>query len=93
MWAIIGLLLALGGAALASARSRSARHGYYESQVYGMTATSHRRFAIVSLVFAGFFALLGAFPIFPISLVFGAYVVFIVLYLSSFARGATGEDE
>ena len=93
MWAVIGLIFALGGAALGLARSRSNAQGYYESQVYTMTAVSHRRFATASLGFAAAFALLGAFPLVPVFPVLAAYVVLSVLYLSSFARGAQGEDE
>jgi hypothetical protein len=93
MWAIVGLILALGGAALGLARSRSQSGGYYESQVYTMSAVSHRRFATASLGFAGAFALIGAFPVVPIFPVLAAYVVLAALYLTSFARGAQGEDE
>lgn len=90
--AIIGLILALGGAALGLSRSRAAG-GYYESDVYTMTAVSHRRFATASLVFAGAFALLGAFPVVPLFPVLAAYVLLAALYATSFARGAQGEDE
>ncbi len=90
--AIIGLVLALAGAGLGLAKSRSAG-GYYESDVYAMTAISHRRFATASLLFAGAFALLGAFPLVPIFPVFAAYVVLAILYATSFARGAQEEDE
>jgi hypothetical protein len=93
MWAILGLILALGGAALGVARSRAPAQGYYESQVYAMSAVSHRRFATASVAFAGVFALLGAFPVVPIFPVLAAYVVLAVLYATSFARGAQGEDE
>jgi len=89
--AIIGLVLALGGAALGLARSRAVG-GYYESDVYGMTAVSHRRFATASLLFAGAFALLGAFPIVPVFPVLAGYVLLAILYATSFARGAQEED-
>ena len=90
--AIIGLVLALAAAALALSRSRAAG-GHYESDVYTMTAVSHRRFATISLMFAGAFALLGAFPVVPVFPVLAAFVLFAVLYLTSFARGAQEEDE
>jgi len=90
--AIFGLILALGGAALGLARSR-VTGGYYESGLYAMTAASHRRFATLSLLFAGAFALLGAFPVLPLFPVLAAYVLLAILYATSFARGAQEEDE
>ena len=92
MWALAGLFLALGGAAFAGVRSRS-HGGFYEAEVYAMSATSHRRFVIVSLAFAGVFALLGAVPVVPLVPFLAAYVLFLILYVSSFARGATSEAE
>jgi hypothetical protein len=93
MWALIGIILALGGATLGLARSRTDKPGYYESEVYTLSAISHRRFATASLAFAGLFAVLGAFPIVPIFPVFAAYVILAALYITTFARGARGEDE
>jgi len=93
MWALIGIVLALGGAVLGLARSRTDKPGYFESEVYTLSAISHQRFATASLAFAGIFALLGAFPILPIFPVLAAYVILAVLYVTSFARGAQGEDE
>lgn len=93
MWALLGILLALGGAALGLARSRTDKPGYFEAEVYTLSAISHRRFATASLAFAGVFAVLGAFPILPIFPVFAAYVILAILYVTSFARGAQGEDE
>lgn len=94
--AIVGLILALGGAAFGLSRSRRAADGaggYYESEVYAMTAISHRRFATASLIFAGAFALLGAFPIVSAFPVLAGYVLLAVLYMTSFARGAQEEDQ
>lgn len=93
VWEITGIILALAGAALGLWRSRSTRPGYYEAEVYTMTAISHRRFATASLAFAAAFALLGAFPVIPLFPVLAGYIVLAVLYLTSFARGAQGEDE
>jgi len=91
--AIVGLFLALAGAAFALGRSRSGAAGYYESDVYAMTAVSHRRFATASLAFAGAFALIAAFPVVPAFPVLAAYVLLAILYATSFARGAQEEDE
>ncbi|MBV8600122.1 MAG: hypothetical protein JO359_01020 [Candidatus Eremiobacteraeota bacterium] len=93
MWAVIGLILAVLGAALGASRARKNEGGYYDAQVYHMTAVSHRRFSIASIAFAALFALVGALPLVPAWPLVAAYVVFFVLYASSFARGATGEDE
>ena len=93
MWEVLGVIFALAGAAVGLARSRDTRPGYYESEVYTLTAISHRRFATASLAFAGAFAFLGAFPILPIFPVFAAYAILAILYMTSFARGAQGEDE
>ena len=93
LWAIVGLVLAGGGAALGSMRARRSKGGTYDAQLYFMTAVSHRRFSLLSIGFAALFAFLGAFPIVPAWTVLAAYVVLLVLYLSSFVRGAVGEDE
>ena len=69
-------------------RSRTDKPGYFESEVYTLSAISHRRFATASLAFAGVFAILGAFPVLPVFPVFAAYVILAVLYVTSFARGA-----
>ena len=92
-WEILGLIVSLTGAAIGLSRSRASRPGYYVSEVYTLSAISHRRFATASLAFAAAFALLGAFPVLPLAPVFGAYEILAVLYLTSFARGAQGEDE
>jgi hypothetical protein len=93
MWSLIGIILALAGATLGLARSRTDKPGYFEHEVYTLSAISHRRFAIASLGFAAGFAVLGAFPILPIFPAFAAYVILAVLYITTFARGAQGEDE
>ena len=56
MYSIAGLVLALGVAAAAWQRSRSAG-GFYDAQVYGMDRATHRRYCAISLGFAAFFAL------------------------------------
>jgi hypothetical protein len=91
--AIVGMLFALGGFFFGLRRSRAAAGGYYETEVYALSAVSHRRFATASIVFAAAFALLEAIPIFPVFPVLAAYVLLAILYATSFARGAQEEEE
>ena len=87
MWALIGMGAAALGAAVALWRARTPGGGLYDEQSYGMTPRSHRRFALLS---AGCFALFAAaalVPAVPPVLVLGVYVLALVLYASSFARG------
>ena len=93
MWPFVGMILAAAGAAVATLRGRAGSPNYYESQVYELTAASHRRFAIASVAFVAAFALIAAFPVLPVFPVLAAYVVFLILYGTSFVRGAVGEDE
>jgi hypothetical protein len=90
-YAALGLGLSLGGAALALTRARG-RRSFYASDVYHMTARSHRRFAALSATFAAAFALGLRWPLFVIPLL-AAYTLVLILYLSSFARGFSGEDD
>jgi hypothetical protein len=90
-YALLGLGLSLGGAALALTRARG-RRSFYASDVYSMTSRSHRRFAALSAIFGAAFGLGLRWPMFAIPLL-AVYVLALVLYLSSFARGFSGEDE
>lgn len=88
----VGLLLALFVVVFAWWRSARVSANYYETQVYGMTPQTHRRYAIVSLVFAAFFAaafFVSALPVVPLLAV---YVLVFVFYFSSFARGFSDEQ-
>lgn len=91
LYAMIGLVLSLGGGALALMRGRAPR-SFYAADVYHMTARSHRRFALLSGAFTvGFLAAL-RWPVLDIPLL-AVYTLFLILYVSSFARGFTGEDD
>jgi hypothetical protein len=93
MWAWIGLGCAAVGAALALRRARTGAASFYEHEVYAMTRTSHVRFALVSLAFAGAFLVVLLFR-WPAAVpVLAVYTVLLLLYGSSFVRGAVGEDE
>ena len=92
-YTIAGLLLALGIAAVAALRSRSPA-GFYATQWYGMSAAAHRRYAAVSLAFAAFFTVAYFRGLWPAGIAaLALYALIAVLYLSSFARGATDRDE
>ncbi|HEY8313338.1 MAG TPA: hypothetical protein VIG51_04110 [Candidatus Baltobacteraceae bacterium] len=93
MWHLIGGFAALALTVVAWQRSRTPSSGFYERDVYAMTARTHRTYAVVNLAFAAvFFAAipLHAIPVVPLLAVF---TVIAILYLASFVRGATGEDE
>jgi hypothetical protein len=91
IYALAGLALSLAGAIVALTRGRAAR-SFYAAEVYHLTVRSHRRFAAVSAaVAAGFLAAL-RWPGLAIPLL-AVYTLLLILYLSSFARGFSGEDE
>lgn len=93
VYALAGLALSVTGGLIALNRSRArAARSFYAVDVYHMTVRSHRRFALLSGVFAvGFFAAL-RWPVLDVPLL-AVYVLALVLYASSFARGYSGEDE
>ncbi|HEY8297049.1 MAG TPA: hypothetical protein VIG32_03395 [Candidatus Baltobacteraceae bacterium] len=93
MWSLIGLVLALAIATLAWLRGRTLNATFYERDVYGMGASVHRRYAAASLIFALAFAAGVALPAVPAVPLLAVYTVVAILYLASFVRGATGEDE
>jgi hypothetical protein len=91
LYAVLGIVLSLGGAALAFTRGR-APQSFYAADVYHMTGRSHRRFALLSIVFAAGFVLALRWPLLDLPLL-ALYTLLLVLYASSFARGFSGEDE
>ncbi len=93
MWSIAGAVFAAAIAALAWWRGRTAGTSFYAGQVYGMTASTHRGYAGVSLAFVVLFAATLVFPQIPAVPLLAAYAVVAIFYLSSFVRGASGEDE
>lgn len=100
MWVWSGLVLSLGLALVARARSRASSRTYYEGDVYGMDPAAHRKYAL-AFAAAGAGLLLelvwppsgqGPFGWVPTALL--AMVVLLgILYLATFVRGASGEDE
>jgi len=91
LYAVLGLVLSLAGAALALTRGRAPR-SFYAADVYHMTLRSHRRFAALSAVFVTGFLVALRWPVLDTPLL-AAYTLLFVLYASSFARGNSGEDE
>jgi hypothetical protein len=100
MWVWSGFVLSLGLAALASWRSRARAQTYYEGEVYGMDSVAHRKYALVFAAAAAGFLLELAWPPPPGTLwawvptgLATMVVLLGILYLATFVRGASGEDE
>jgi hypothetical protein len=92
VWSLAGLTLSLAMLLLAWHRSRRAG-GYYDAQVYGMTARTHRAFAFVASAFAAYFAAALVLRNEAAGIVgMGLYAVVAIFYGTSFLRGAS-EDE
>jgi hypothetical protein len=91
IWSLAGLALALLIAAVALLRSR-APGGFYDRETYAMDRSSHRRYAIVSLLFAGVFAAAYLFH-FQAAGIAGLtlYALIAVFYATSFLQGAPDE--
>ena len=103
MWAAFGIVLSLGLALAAFARSRASAGTYYEEHVYGMDAAAHRRYAWLFGALGAYFAVdLGFRGRGSVPMAFGAsaetvalasLILAAILYGATFLRGATGEDE
>jgi hypothetical protein len=92
-WSLAGLAGALLLAAVAWWRSRSPG-GFHDREVYGMTARSHRRYAVISLLFAAYFALTFARRLDSAGIAgLALYAVIAVFYATSFLQGAPDRDE
>jgi hypothetical protein len=93
-WELAGALASVLLAAAAYLRSRG-NGGFYDAEVYGMTAATHRRYAVAGAIFAiGFFALAVAAPGGPATIwLFAAFVLVAVFYVTSYLRGASDDDE
>ena len=92
MWSGAGLALCGIVIAVALMKSRRASGSYYEREVYGMTARTHRAYASLSALFAALFAasfFTGVIPVVPL---LGAYALVFIFYFSSFARGFSDEE-
>jgi hypothetical protein len=93
LWSLAGAAAALAIAAAAWRRSRSAG-GFYDREIYGMSARSHRRYAALSLLFAGYFAVTAARHLDAAGIAgLALYAVIAVFYVTSFLQGAPDRDE
>jgi hypothetical protein len=91
------LVLAIASLLLAGAAYMRSRRegGFYDAEVYGMTPTAHRRYAAIALAFAlAFFAVAVWWPRSAATIWLGAaFVLFAVIYATSFLRGAAENDD
>jgi uncharacterized membrane protein len=91
MWSAIGIILCVVVTIVALAKSKRAQGSYYEREVYGMTARTHRAYASLSVIFAALFvaSLFAPLPTIPL---LAAYALVFIFYFSSFARGFSDEE-
>jgi hypothetical protein len=89
VWAWIGAAVAAVGALVALAAARPAARSFYASEVYGMNARSHMRFAALSALFVAAFIADTQTPALPAVPLLAVYVLLLVLYGASFARGSS----
>ena len=93
IWSAAGALLALAIAAVAWRRSRS-KGGFYDVEVYAMTPQIHRRYALLSLAFAAYFAATLALHEASAGIAgLVLYALIAVLYATSFLQGAPDRNE
>jgi hypothetical protein len=93
VWTIVGFLGALLVALLAFARSRTAG-GFYDADVYGITAAGHRAYGFIASAFCALFLLALAMRAETLGLwLLAAFVPFALFYLTSFLRGAHEDDD
>jgi predicted histidine transporter YuiF (NhaC family) len=89
--ALLGLMLALLTVWRAS-RAIASGGAYYDREVYGMTARTHRRaraIAVVTAVISFICMFRSPVPTMPFVAI---ETVAVILYLASFARGASEEE-
>ncbi len=85
--------MALAAIVAVSAWRGSRSHGgFYASEVYAMDSSTHRRYAVVSLLFAGYFAVTCARGLVTAGIVgLALYALVAVFYAASFLQGAPDE--
>jgi hypothetical protein len=86
VWSAIGAILSAIGGIAALVRSRYPVRSGYEAD-YGMTPRSHLRFAWVSAGFLAAFLLTAFVHAIPAIPIVAVYVLLLILYATSFARG------
>jgi hypothetical protein len=93
IWSATGCVLALVTGVVAWRRSRSTG-GFYDAEVYAMTPQVHRRYALLSLAFAIYFAATLALHRASAGIAgLVLYALIAVLYATSFLQGAPDRDE
>jgi hypothetical protein len=93
MWSGVGLALCVTVIAIALVKGKRTSGSFYARDVYGMTARTHARYAIVSALFAALFiAGLAHAIVLPVVPLLALYVLIFVFYVSSFARGFSDEE-
>ena len=90
-WQGVGLVLSIALAAFAFYRSR-VPGGFYDAEVYGMTARTHLRYSIVSAAFAILFAAAWILRVDVEVAAFAGFALVAIFYLTSFLRGAHEDD-
>jgi hypothetical protein len=91
VWSLVGLVLAAVVAAASFLRSR-APGGFFDREVYAMSAAAHRRYTFVSLAFALYFAVTYARHFDAAGIAgLALYAVIAVFYCASFLQGASDE--
>jgi Ca2+/Na+ antiporter len=90
---LIGSIIALLLGSAAYLRSRGSG-GFYDRDVYGMTARTHQRYAGIAFAFAVAFAIVARWFAQSATIwLYAAFVLFAVFYLTSYLRGAHEDDE
>ena len=93
-WELAGAIASILLGATAYVRSRGSG-GFYDNEVYGMTAHTHQRYALAAAAFAlAFFAAGWWWPRTGATIwLFAAFVLFAVFYLTSYLHGASESDD
>lgn len=91
-WSVSGLIFSGIIAFFAHRRSR-AEGGFYDADIYGMTAGTHRAYAVIAALFFVAFGLASYLRAGTIAVwIFAPFVLFALFYLTSFLRGAHEDD-
>lgn len=92
MWSGVGLALCCILTGVAWFKSKRGSENYYERDLYGMTARTHRAYAGLSALFAALFIAAFFVPALPAVPLLAAYVLVFIFYFSSFVRGFSDEE-
>jgi hypothetical protein len=77
---------------IAAWRCSRAPGGFYDREVYGMTASVHRRYAVISLAFAVYFVIASVLRLDAAGIAgLALYALVAVFYAASFLQGAPDE--